>query len=86
MALTLFLSLPFLGGYQLSEATFKEVVSDPQHRDLLQGEFASLFVAESSPVRRFVSDVNQRIDGVNEALKAEYKRAKRDYKSGTAGK
>ncbi len=64
-----FLSLPFLGSYQLTETTFKQTVTDAKHQRVLQPALQNMMDKKYDNNVSFIHDFQTSIDRVNEGLK-----------------
>ncbi|MBK0382933.1 4Fe-4S binding protein [Pedobacter sp. SD-b] len=64
-----FLSLPFLGTYKLTEKTFKENFTDAQQQKILEPSLKNLFDKEYGNNISFISDYNKAFDNANKEFR-----------------
>nr|MBC7612968.1 4Fe-4S binding protein [Pseudopedobacter sp.] len=67
--LAVFIALPFLGKYQLTEKIFTQTVTDANQQTLLKPALKNMFGKEYTSNKKFISDFNKAFDGVNDEFK-----------------
>jgi ferredoxin-type protein NapH len=67
--LALFIALPFLGKYQLTDTVFTQTITDKNHQELLKPALKDIIGKEYTGNGAFISDFKAAFDGVNNQFK-----------------